>query len=184
MKDLMTIFRRELAAYFNSAIAYIFLIVFSVVTCGVYMLSFFLIERVEMRSFFGILPMMLIVFIPAITMRLWAEDRKIGTYELLLDLSHENPPLGPWKILRQFCFLPPGTCHDFTPSHYVRNTWKSGLGADLWGLLWFHSVRGVFYQYWNLHLGSLQRSDCGLCIGDGCLFRILHARDAFYCSAS
>lgn len=104
MRDLMTIFRRELGAYFNSAIAYIFLIVFAMVTCGVYMLSFFLISRAEMRTFFGILPMMLVVFVPAITMRLWAEDRKIGTYELLLTFPMKPYHLVLGKFFASFVF--------------------------------------------------------------------------------
>ncbi len=104
MKDLMTIFRRELGVYFNSAIAYIFLIVFAMVTCGLYMLSFFLIGRVEMRGFFGMLPMILIVFVPAITMRLWAEDRKAGTYELLLTFPMRTLHLVLGKFLASFVF--------------------------------------------------------------------------------
>ncbi len=104
MKDLITIFRRELGAYFNSAIAYIFLIVFAMVTCGLYMLSFFLIGRVEMRGFFGMLPMILIVFVPAITMRLWAEDRKAGTYELLLTFPMRTTHLVLGKFLASFVF--------------------------------------------------------------------------------
>lgn len=104
MKDLWTIFRRELGGYFNSAIAYIFLIVFAIVTCGVFMLSFFLIGRAEMRNFFGILPMMLVVFVPAITMRLWAEDRKTGTYELLLTFPMKTLHLVLGKFFASFIF--------------------------------------------------------------------------------
>ncbi len=104
MKDLFTIFRRELGAYFNSVIAYIFLIVFAMVTCGVFMLTFFLIGRAEMRNFFGILPMMLVVFVPAITMRLWAEDRKTGTYELLLTFPMKTLHLVLGKFFASFVF--------------------------------------------------------------------------------
>ncbi len=80
----MTIFLRELGAYFNSAIAYIFIIVFSLVTSFLYMSQFFLIGRADMRGFFGILPIILCVFLPAVTMRLWSEDQKGNTLELLL----------------------------------------------------------------------------------------------------
>ncbi|UCD56437.1 MAG: ABC transporter permease [Candidatus Hydrogenedentota bacterium] len=104
MRDLITIFRRELGAYFNSTIAYIFLIVFTMVTCGVYMLSFFLVSRAEMRAFFGVLPMMLVVFVPAITMRLWAEDRKGGTYELLLTFPMKTLHLVLGKFFASFVF--------------------------------------------------------------------------------
>ena len=82
--NLVTIFRRELAAYFNSAIAYIFIIVFVLLNGGLFMTQFFLIGRTDMRPFFGFLPLVLAVFLPAVTMRLWAEERKGNTLELLL----------------------------------------------------------------------------------------------------
>jgi len=94
MKNLWVIFSREMKAYFNSPIAYIFVIVFVVLTCGLYMASFFLAESADMRSFFSLLPIVLIVFIPAVSMRLWAEDKKIGTIELLLTF-----PMKSWQIL-------------------------------------------------------------------------------------
>jgi ABC-2 type transport system permease protein len=86
MKGGLTIFRRELSAYFNSAIAYIFIIVFLVLTAGLYMTPFFLQGQADMRGFFGNLPLFLIFFIPAISMRLWAEDKRSGTFELLMTL--------------------------------------------------------------------------------------------------
>ena len=79
MTNTMTIFRRELASYFNSPIAYIFIIVFLVLNCGLFMAAFFLQGQADMRGFFGNLPLFLIFFIPALTMRLWAEDRRRGT---------------------------------------------------------------------------------------------------------
>jgi len=86
MGNIQTIFRREFAAYFNSPIAYIFIIVFLVLNCGLFMTPFFLAGQADMRDFFGNLPLFLIFFIPALTMRLWAEDRKSGTFELLMTL--------------------------------------------------------------------------------------------------
>ncbi len=86
MGNVQTIFRREFAAYFNSPIAYIFIIVFLVLNCGLFMTPFFLAGQADMRDFFGNLPLFLIFFIPALTMRLWAEDRKSGTFELLMTL--------------------------------------------------------------------------------------------------
>ncbi len=80
------VFRRELRAYFDSPIAYIFIIVFLVLTGGLYMTSFFLGGQADMRGFFGNLPLFLIFFIPAVSMRLWAEDKRSGTFELLMTL--------------------------------------------------------------------------------------------------
>jgi ABC-type transport system involved in multi-copper enzyme maturation permease subunit len=86
MANVATIFRREFAAYFNSPIAYIFIIAFLVLQCGLFMTTFFLQGQADMRAFFGNLPLFLIFFIPAVTMRLWADDKKIGTFELLMTL--------------------------------------------------------------------------------------------------
>jgi len=86
MGNTTTIFRREFSAYFNSPIAYIFIIVFLVLNCGLFMTSFFLQGNADMRDFFGNLPLFLIFFIPAVTMRLWAEDKRSGTFELLMTL--------------------------------------------------------------------------------------------------
>jgi ABC-2 type transport system permease protein len=84
MKNILTIFKRELKSYFNSPIAYIFIIVFLFISAGLFMTQFFLISNADMRPFFMILPLMLCIFIPAVSMRLWAEDRRGNTMELLL----------------------------------------------------------------------------------------------------
>ena len=86
MQNTLTIFRREFAAYFNSPIAYIFIIAFQVLNSGLFMTVFFLTGAADLRSFFGNLPFFLIFFIPAVSMRLWAEDKRIGTFELLMTL--------------------------------------------------------------------------------------------------
>ncbi len=84
MRHFWTIFRRELGAYFNSSIAVIFVIVFTVLNNGLFMLQFFQIGKADMRMFFNFLPYSLVVFIPAISMRLWAEEKRTSTFELLL----------------------------------------------------------------------------------------------------
>jgi ABC-type transport system involved in multi-copper enzyme maturation permease subunit len=94
MRDIGVIFRREMGAYFNSPIAYIFIIVFLVLTCGFYANGFFLAGVADMRDFFDSLPLFLIFFIPAITMRLWAEEQRLRTYELLMTL-----PMRPLSIV-------------------------------------------------------------------------------------
>lgn len=77
---------RELGAYFDSSIAYVYTIAFAVLTSSIFMNEFFLTGNVDMTSFFDLLPLLLAFFIPAITMRLWAEERKQRTIELLLTL--------------------------------------------------------------------------------------------------
>ncbi len=86
MRNAGVVFKREMAAYFNSPIAYIFIIVFLALNAGLFMTSFFLQGQADMRGLFANLPLFLIFFIPAVTMRLWAEDRRSGTFELLMTL--------------------------------------------------------------------------------------------------
>lgn len=80
------VFARELEAYFDSPIAYIYATVFLVLSCTTFMNAFFLNAVVDMSPYFEVLPFLLIPFIPAITMRSWAEERAQNTFELLMTL--------------------------------------------------------------------------------------------------
>lgn len=96
MNNVLTIAKRELSGYFGTPIAYVFLVIF-VVLSGVvtfHLGNFFARGSADLSSFFGYLPWLLLVFIPAITMRLWAEERKSGTVELLMTL-----PISPWEAV-------------------------------------------------------------------------------------
>lgn len=77
---------REIGAYFDSSIAYVYTIAFVVLANAIFMNEFFLTGTVEMTYFFDLLPLLLVFFMPAITMRLWAEEKKTRTIELLLTL--------------------------------------------------------------------------------------------------
>jgi ABC-type transport system involved in multi-copper enzyme maturation permease subunit len=104
MRNVATVFRREFAAYFNSPIAYIFIIVFLVLNCGLFMTPFFLQGQADMRDFFGNLPLFLIFFIPALTMRLWAEDKRSGTFELLMTLPMRSSEVMLGKYVAALAF--------------------------------------------------------------------------------
>jgi ABC-2 type transport system permease protein len=85
MRETLVIFRRELKSYFTSPIAYVFGLLF------LGLLLFFASQRsvqhgtqASMQDFFGLLPFLFLCFLPALTMRLWAEERKLGTIELLM----------------------------------------------------------------------------------------------------
>lgn len=80
------IMKRELASYFSSPIAYIVTGIFLAV-CGVFFYSvFFLQNRADLRSHFALLPILLSLFIPAITMRLFAEEKRSTSIETLMTL--------------------------------------------------------------------------------------------------
>jgi ABC-2 type transport system permease protein len=77
---------RELGACFDSSIAYVYTIAFTVLVTAQFMNEFFLVGTVEMTGLFHLLPRLLSFFVPAITMRLWAEEKKTRTVEMLLTL--------------------------------------------------------------------------------------------------
>src|SRR5215831_1424177 len=106
MRNILTIFRRELAAYFTTPLAYVFIIIF-LVLAGV--LTFFLgnfFERgqADLQPFFGFHPWLYLVLIPALSMRLWAEERKSGTIELFLTLPIGMTEAVIGKFLAAWCF--------------------------------------------------------------------------------
>lgn len=100
-----TIIDKELRSYFNSPLAYIFITVFLVFTSWLYFRGFFLDNIASMRTFFTNMPWIFLFLIPAITMRLWAEEQKLGTIELLLvsPITEWEAVLG--KFMASFIFL-------------------------------------------------------------------------------
>jgi ABC-type transport system involved in multi-copper enzyme maturation permease subunit len=103
MKNVLTILRRDIGAYYTSPIGYIFMIVFVLISVGLYITSFFTFPIADMRPYFSNLPLLLCVFIPAVTMRVWAEERKENTWEMLLTF-----PMRSWElVLGKFfaCFV-------------------------------------------------------------------------------
>ena len=104
MRHILTIFKREINAYFNSAIAYMFIIVFVLISCGLFMAGFFIVGSADMRGFFSLLPLILCIFLPAVSMRLWAEDKKGNTLELLLTFPMKTRELALGKFLASFIF--------------------------------------------------------------------------------
>ena len=93
------VFGRELSAFFDSAIAYVYLISALVLLSSLFMNEFFLTGRLDMTPFFDSLAPISIFLLPAVTMRLWAEDKKTRTFELWMTL-----PLRPGQVvLGKFC---------------------------------------------------------------------------------
>jgi ABC-2 type transport system permease protein len=98
--NIRAIAKRELAGYFTSPVAYVFLVIFLLLT-GFFTFtvgSFFERGEADLSSFFGWHPWLFLVLVPAIGMRVWSEERRSGTMELLLTM-----PVNPWEaILAKF----------------------------------------------------------------------------------
>ena len=88
MSSVWAIFKREFTAYFATPLAYVFIVIF-LFTMGAftfYIGRFYEINIANLNIFFSYHPWLYLFFVPAIAMRLWAEERRTGTMELLLTL--------------------------------------------------------------------------------------------------
>ena len=88
MRNVTVLFRREFAGYFATPVAYVFIVIFLAFTGALtfYMGGFFSRGQADLQAFFVFHPWLYLFLIPAISMRLWAEERKSGTIELMLTL--------------------------------------------------------------------------------------------------
>jgi ABC-2 type transport system permease protein len=86
MRAAVPIFRKEFNTYFVSPIAYIVIAIFLLVTGWFFFSTFFILEQASLRNFFSMLPIIMAFVVPAVTMRLFAEELNVGSYETLLTL--------------------------------------------------------------------------------------------------
>ena len=86
MKQIKTIAVKEFKDYFISPIAYIVISLFLIVTGWFFFSTFFIFDRADLRDFFSLLPLIFSFIIPAVTMRLFSEEKNVGSYETLLTM--------------------------------------------------------------------------------------------------
>jgi ABC-2 type transport system permease protein len=88
MSGTLTIFRRELRSYFATPVAYVFIVIFLLMSGAFtfYMGDFYERGQADLQPFFMFHPWLYLFLVPAVSMRMWAEERKSGTIELLLTL--------------------------------------------------------------------------------------------------
>ena len=105
MKHFFPIFKKEILAYINSPLAYIFTAIFLIVGNWLFFQNFFLMNQANMRSYFNLLPWIFLFITPALTMRLWAEEKKSGTIEVLLTFPVKDIEVVLAKFLSSVFFL-------------------------------------------------------------------------------
>jgi ABC-2 type transport system permease protein len=106
MKNISAIFKRELYGYFSTPVAYVFIVIFLFLT-GIftfYIGSFYESNQADLDPFFRFHPWLYLFLIPAIAMRLWSEERKSGTIELLMTLPISISEAVIGKFLAAWCF--------------------------------------------------------------------------------
>jgi ABC-2 type transport system permease protein len=107
MNKVRAVASRELRSYFNSPIAYVFLMVF----VGAALFTFFNTQaffargQADLRGLFEAIPLLTLLLVPALTMRLWAEESKQGTIETLLTFPVKDAELVAGKFLASWLLL-------------------------------------------------------------------------------
>jgi gliding motility-associated transport system permease protein len=106
LHSTLAVARREFAGYFATPVAVVFIVIFLVLQ-GVLtfnMGAFFERDQADLAPFFQFLPWVFLLLVPAITMRLWAEERRLGTIELLLTLPLRQSEAVVGKFLAAWAF--------------------------------------------------------------------------------
>ena len=106
MQATTAICKRELVAYFSTPLAYVFIVIFLALTGAVtfYFGGFFNRGQADLQAFFAFHPWLYLFLIPSVGMRLWAEERKSGTIELLMTLPVSTTQAVIGKFLASWIF--------------------------------------------------------------------------------
>jgi ABC-2 type transport system permease protein len=94
MSPALVVSRREIRTYFNSPVAYIVVTVFTAITGYLFFTQLFVEKQAELRQMFAFMPFLFMFVIPAITMRLLADEKASGTLELLSTM-----PVRDWEVV-------------------------------------------------------------------------------------
>lgn len=107
LTNTIPVFRREFAAYFATPLAYVFIVIFLGLSGAFtfYLGAFFTRGQADLQSFFLFHPWLYLFLIPAVAMRLWAEERKTGTMEILLTLPIPTAAAVVGKFLAAWAFI-------------------------------------------------------------------------------
>ncbi len=106
-RNIKGVVKRELAGYFGSPVAYVFIVVF-LLLCGFftfYISHFYEVGQADLRAFFEWHPWIFLFLVPAVGMRLWAEERRTGTIEIILTLPITLPEIILGKFIAAWLFI-------------------------------------------------------------------------------
>ncbi len=149
MRNLKAIYMKEMKSYFNSPMAYIFLVIFAVINGYFFTRTFFLFNQSDMRSLFNIVPLIYIFFIPAVTMSLIAREKNLGTMEVMSTLPLKDMDFVLGKFLSALSLIVIGLL--ITLIHFLTLT-QVGTNVD---------YGAVFTGYLGLALAGAVYSSVG-----------------------
>jgi len=139
MQQVLHISKKEFRHYFVSPIAYIVISIFLLVTGWFFFTTFFLYNQANLRGFFDLLPLTFSFVIPAVTMRLFAEEQNVGSYEILVTMpvTFQDVILG--KFIASLVFvvamLLPTLAYPITVSFLGQLDWGPVIGGYIGSVL-------------------------------------------------
>lgn len=184
MRNILTIFQKEFRSYFNSPIAYIFIITFLLFSSWLFFRTFFLLGQAHLRPLFSILPWLFLILAPAITMRSWAEEKKMGTIEVLMTLPIKDYEVVLGKFLSGFIFMLVSVALTFPLVITLSYLGRPETGTIIGGYLGA-SLMGAAYLAIGLFISSLTRNQIiAFIIGIvSCFFFLIIGEDLVLMSA-
>ena len=149
MRGIFTVFHREFLGYFRSPIAYVFLIVFVLLGIGLpwFLDNFLESDEAGLQLFFRYLPWINVLFVPAVGMRLWSEEKNSSTWELLLTLPFTTSQAVVGKFLAGWIFVGVGLLLTFpfpaTVAYLGQPDWGPIVGGYAMGFVMAGAVLGI-----------------------------------------
>ncbi len=157
MTQTIRIFQKEFMSYFVAPIAYIVIAIFLLVTGWFFFATFFLFGQASLRNFFSLLPITFAFVIPAITMRLVAEELNVGSYETLLTMPVTIADVILGKFLASVAFIAamliPTVAYPITVTTLGQLDWGPVAGGYIGALL-----LGASYAAIGLFASTLSRN--------------------------
>jgi len=146
MNAALTVARREFAAYFATPVATVFIVIFLVLSGALTFTlgGFFTRGQADLLPFFGFIPWLFLFLVPALTMRLWAEERRLGTIELLLTLPITPAQAVVGKFLAAWVFCGLALLLTFPLAITVNILGEPDNGVILTGYLGCFLVAGAY----------------------------------------
>lgn len=131
MNRIWTIIKKEYITYFNSPVAYIFITVFLALSSWMYVRTMFFVNQADMRNYFNLVPWILLLLVPAVSMKMWAEEKKMGTLEVLLTWPVKDWEVVIGKFLAGFLFVLTSLAGSI-----ILPIILSYIGSPDWGVIW------------------------------------------------
>jgi len=144
MYQILVLARKELKSYFDSPVAYVVITLFLLISGWQFSSSLFMADSADLRTLFSIIRFILLFFIPAVSMRLLSEEKRVGTIELLMTLPVKDWQLVVGKFLAAYLLIIITLV--LTGIHYITIAVMGSpdFGASLAGYVGLVLVVGVY----------------------------------------